>query len=333
MRPRNICITLLLLMPTSVFAQITITQQDISTIVDGIANGVEWSSQDTSGLRALLVKNGPDQTWDFTQFNYSLSPSKSPATLMDPKDAPLNTDPHLAGATLVARVEELDTLHYYSFVKFTAEGWWILGQVVDRNGVVSLSNYSEPPEQFFKLPLSYLTTWQSDYTQHILEYNDTQRYSTSNAVDGYGTLLLPGGRSIPAIRLVRTMDQEYRIFEWLTQTGVYLTARMGPSGEIYDVSYTQPTTGAVAQEAHVDQRFNIAPNPAADRTTLTLSSATAVAIDILDALGRSVQNAAVNTIADGRYSLDLSGLRPGAYYVRVSNVTNTETKLLVVLPH
>ena len=83
--------------------------------------------------------------------------------------------------------------------------------------------------------------------------------------------------------------------------------------------------------AHLQAELKIFPNPAHGRATIQLPAvpgAATATLTILDALGRTLrtQTAATNTKAD----LDLTGLAPGLYAVRVAAGGNTATQKLVV---
>lgn len=335
MRTKLLLVLLSVLSMGSARAQIAITQHDLSVTVTALATGVQWNSDDTTGLRALLVKNGPDQTWDFSHFTYILSASESQATLLDPQDAPLHSDAHFAEATLVAMTAESDTVHNYFYIKFTQDGWWGLGYVTDRNGAVSLSAYYEPPSFNFKLPLTYLSTWLNNYTIYELEYNDSFQNRETEAVDSYGTLILPGGRSMQALRIVRTSGDGYRTFEWLTQEGVWLTARMGSDGGIYSgPSYTEAApNGAVRPADAATRGVTVFPNPSAQFVNVEVPFAQTCRMQIMDDIGRSVNGVSTQLVDSDHIQVDVSTLHPGAYHVKIVGAAGTTVSPFVVSGH
>ena len=76
------------------------------------------------------------------------------------------------------------------------------------------------------------------------------------------------------------------------------------------------------------------PNPmnnAAD-ISLTLGSSDRVQMVLMDVLGRNVRTVADGSLeaGDHAYTLDVSTLPPGTYYLRIQTIGQTLTKKLVV---
>ena len=80
--------------------------------------------------------------------------------------------------------------------------------------------------------------------------------------------------------------------------------------------------------------FTLAPNPARASTTVTLPAlpgAASATLSLLDALGRAVRTATVALPPAGlRHELNLAGLAPGLYALRVQAGPATATRRLVV---
>ncbi|MBF9142654.1 T9SS type A sorting domain-containing protein [Hymenobacter properus] len=98
-------------------------------------------------------------------------------------------------------------------------------------------------------------------------------------------------------------------------------------------SLTDPTLTATTA-AKGDLRFSLAPNPARTTATVQLPAvpgATAAALTLTDALGRTLRNETVPlSAASRRHELDLRGLAPGLYAVQVQVEGTRDVQRLVV---
>ena len=108
-------------------------------------------------------------------------------------------------------------------------------------------------------------------------------------------------------------------------------------------------TGSSAGEYHLDKEkvvsvgineatkssnaiLNVYPNPAATNVTVTFNAITNnTYISLLDLTGRTVLNQPINT-AEGlsQKNLDVSNLKQGVYFLRITSGTNTSTQKLII---
>lgn len=98
-------------------------------------------------------------------------------------------------------------------------------------------------------------------------------------------------------------------------------------------SLTDPTLTATAPVLH-PETIGLAPNPAHATATVQfppVPGAATATLTLLDALGRTVRTRTVAVPGTGlRYELDLTGLAPSLYALRVTAGTQTATRRLVV---
>jgi hypothetical protein len=76
-----------------------------------------------------------------------------------------------------------------------------------------------------------------------------------------------------------------------------------------------------AEAGAVITKDRIYPNPVSTRVVIetTLTQLTVQDVRIVDLLGRELRPAAMRTISAGKYELDLSNLRTGQYYIRLTS--------------
>jgi len=108
-------------------------------------------------------------------------------------------------------------------------------------------------------------------------------------------------------------EENLRIkFQWISG---------GPGNNYYidDLTISGSPVGIIDLESRID--LNIAPNPTADMTTVTMSLKTAanVQLAIVDLLGKNVKNILSKEMSNGthRFDIDLSTYDSGVYFLRI----------------
>ena len=212
------------------------------------------------------------------------------------------------------------------------------------------------PDTMYALPVSYLTTWKSSYTDTtFIQLNGsyisgpvTKTHKVTYTVDAYGPMKMPGGIIEQALRIKRVdttstgVDVKY-IFVSDRLARVEVSAKdPGQAGDSIDV--TPPTwwnvyiptdvkiVESTPTDYHLGQNY---PNPFNPSTTIRfgLPERSAVTIKVFNLLGGEVA-----TVVDGIYDagertveFDAANLASGVYVYRLQAGTFTQTRKMVVL--
>ncbi|HEY1040909.1 MAG TPA: T9SS type A sorting domain-containing protein [Bacteroidia bacterium] len=92
--------------------------------------------------------------------------------------------------------------------------------------------------------------------------------------------------------------------------------------------------GIYASTKEYDNKFSIYPNPAKDNLyiKLELNEISDIQIDLMSALGQSIQTAQVkNVTGKVEHPIDISSLKPGIYFISVTNKSKKYTQRLIVV--
>ena len=300
-----------------------------------------------AGLDAILAATGPNQTYDFSQFNYGphstltfeiqSSADGTPGAL----DATLNTanyvqiGPHTGG-----------TLGYNYYV-LDETGYRTLGNVIvydsDSNGVDD-TTYSvhSPPQTFAEFPLTEGTEWTETITtttQSVFGPGSSM-LDVHGVVEGWGDLVLPD-RTLPAVRVRRSFTQTgllWSLVEFKTAGSYTAQISVGIGGGLQSATYSfVEESGSTGTEDVVATDFALLPaypNPANATTTIPIEVSTpgAMRVVVFDLLGREVLRPLDGFVAAGRtdVQMDTDGLPGGVYVYRVSSGSGERTGRLVV---
>ncbi len=155
-------------------------------------------------LTPLFELTGENQTWDFSTLAYEDTSFGVPITYLSYReDLPGAT--HFSDATMVL----LSADSTYTYMRLQQDGMYWLGVASDTFVV-----RAPRPYLFYKLPLTYQTSWSTTIDLDSLQfygfdaYRDTTGLLTGDqiriewSVDGYGTLVTPAG-SAPCLRLTQ----------------------------------------------------------------------------------------------------------------------------------
>lgn len=325
------------LLALSAHAQITLTSDDFINFSFGIPSqqSISFTSNDTTGLRALEVINGTGATWNFNGRAYSAQ-NNGGATISlvpYPGGAPLASDPDFASATHVYEVISPDSTQQslYEFLRIDQTGLWVIGSSQDSLGVLSKQSVANPPYQYYKFPMSFGTSW--SYSTIIWNANfgsDTE--SATAIVDGEGTLITPPSNSNPCLRV--NMNYKYGGVDGYSNISFYFLTKSFFSAEIDaesdltpdDAQYSEPTGSGVAQDfsntSSDGLNVLLAPNPATNTITnlsYTLPNGTLVQVELMDELGRNVRMLQNGFAPAGKndIAIDPQSLEAGTYFVRV----------------
>ncbi|MDP4199194.1 MAG: T9SS type A sorting domain-containing protein [Bacteroidota bacterium] len=349
---RIITILILASLSSAVRAQITISEADFLSL--GTRGGTDFSSTDTTGVRALENLSGVAATWDFGGRAYTQSETAGTDLLPYPSGAALANDPDFTSATNVIKLVASDGTITWDFLKLDATGLWILGASQDSLGNQSKVLAYQPPLQQFAFPLTYGTTWQSSSSvvSPMLPPGATITQSSHARVDGYGTLIA-GGVSSQTLRLrekdimstsasfggftFTQTDTTYN-FSWITKgaysASISADSALRPQGVSYSVA---SANSAVNQGAVLDDplTLRLSINPASNTETqlsYSMKDAGPVEVALMDYLGRNVRMVVDGWAQAGQniIPIDPKTLEPGTYFIHLmANGMNATQKLVI----
>jgi len=332
---KNTIVALLLLFATSsAWAQPIIPsdifEADFFSLPAAIAS---WSTEDTTGLRALEILNGANQSWDFAGRAYKLQVNSSSSPYVPYSTTlPLATDADFASATEVY-VDSINPVwKEYEYYRIDATGYWLLGGSQDSMGVASKTDRYVPPFEQLKFPLTYLSTLQSSSTHYDLKFGDSTYETVEVGVDGYGTLMLPYSPNQTALRVSLKSTSSYNNgptntnynFFWFTNSLYWAAVSADDSLRPQSAGYVQPTNSSISMQPSSLAPLNLtlSDNPvlsAGIRLSYNLRAGGPVQVELMDVLGRSVR-----ILQNGRASagtniipIDPTALAPGTYFIRI----------------
>lgn len=342
----SIAAILILLSIRSAPAQITLTSDDFIAYSFGVPSmqAITFTTNDT-GLQTLETINGSDQTWNFSGRKYTVQGfgSSTVSLVPYPGGAPFANDADFASATHVYEITSSDPTQtsIYTFVRIDPTGLWVLGSSQDSMGVLSKQTVANPPYQFYKFPMTYGTSW--SYSTVIWNANFTPDTESANfIVDGWGTLITPPSNSNPTLRLNENVTingfSSYTYY-WFTKS--FYSAQLDAESDLTpeDAQYSEPTGNGVNTNQGLMSGSNLnmllSQNPMSNANSelfYTLKSASTVCIELMDALGRSVQmlqNARAHA-GQNIIPIDASSLTNGSYFVRVTSPEGSAMQKFVV---
>ncbi len=203
---KNLSLLLGLVIGTSLYAQITINLDDIPlSVSDSFV-----VKSDTEFIRDVDVHPGGPITW---YFDTTFIGEYDTGTIILPTDAPNHSD--FPEADRVYKEWSYNDDNYivgYFFLSYDASHIYGLGTVaMSQDSFVSVPY--EPPSLEYIFPLTYGTTWSSEYsTEYEIDSVTTTyvKYREHHTIDAWGTLELPtGSYSALRERLVDTVIASY----------------------------------------------------------------------------------------------------------------------------
>ena len=356
------------------YAQTTITIEEIT--VPFLSEGTSKIAADSAATVEMGAPGG-NNTWDFSaleeQFVFDFQ-------LIDVEDSPYADSFAVANAVT-----------YFSFsdtsLGFASETWGYtlisdgsgdyeegihsLGGATltdSEDGPITTFFRSIPGDFSFKTPLNFGDEWVSEdsvFTTTVFGEFSLGTGATSTVtrtVDAWGTMLLPGGESVEALRVKEVDVQEAAPFPGLPPS-VFTDITyifVGKNGETVSVgkddgtaadtgsltgfaSYFNfdgnPTSGTNVEEPGLaEQGFRLEqnfPNPFTRESTITfmLDEAGPVALSVYDLLGREVDTLVNGFKAAGKHTLSYtpSELSGGVYLYKLTTPQGTQVRSMTVI--
>ncbi len=249
-------VAILLFLPLSIYAQIQITESDISAIF-AVGNSAQLFL-DTTTTTIDIGTPGGGNNWDFSGLN-PVSGLQITLTMEDPAQTPYAGD--FPGAEYAQHINATDgnaTAENYNYLKLDAN-LLTLGSAstVDTLPLFVSKDTNNPPETFAVLPLTFNTNWTNNFVRTtVVELNGIPIITintTVNAdvnVDAYGTMTLPGGITVEALRIRTDQTELSDQGDYTRMISYQFIARNGAQIG-FDVDTTQSNSGVVNVEGDI----------------------------------------------------------------------------------
>ncbi len=350
-----------LLAGVNVSAQITITTSDLQAFA-GLGNTLEVGDDTTAN--SINIGMTGATSWDFSSLSAdfqttftSVDPSGTPFAGMFPAATAC-----LSGVTNVMGYE-LNSWEYVGinnallFYGTAAQG------TISGFQITNIVN-NNPAYKPVVVPMTMGTNWTQDYVEtdstDIAGISSTVSVTNihiENMVDAYGTMTLPGGGTVQALRLrsdtrqiIQTADgssYSRRIsYLFITNTGTQVTVdaadTTSPNTGVIPVDgisfIISGVTGVEQADNTVPENFNLEqnyPNPFNPTTQINYSipSTQNVTLKVYDELGKEVATLVNKDQAAGNYSVDFnaSNLASGVYFYRIQAGNFIQMKKMILM--
>lgn len=226
--------------------------------------------------------------------------------------------------------------------------------------------FSATSTAFTSLGYSYYSTNEPAYYKSGVKlpmiygdtYMDTSFHKSSSAaaytydpitsvdtvqIDGYGTLILPGGTVNNVLRMKRSTNSastHYEEYYWFSPEYHYCIMALLIQYEFgtdipsfNNFAYRAILTPTGVKNTQSDDKLIVAPNPASDNVNLSFNLANAdnSSITIYDVTGTVVDKKYALVQGDNNISINTSSLPAGTYLLRLQTVTGTTTQKIAVI--
>jgi hypothetical protein len=327
---------------TTLFAQITITNSDVSNM---FAVGNFATIHEYDGAQIDIGSLGGSNNWDFTGLQTA---STFTYESVDPGSTPYINEFLTANVALHSqRVYIGEPGDGYSYLEVAGNLLNNMGQAVVLNSQPgNLYIVNNDPADALILPIAYNNGYQEHFLQTIyLNGSPISQDSVFKVVviDAWGTMILPGGASFDALRIkeVRTVNgvPEGAHYSFQSANGAQVNMQASdpnaPDYGIIDVDWYDwnlPFISDVEKISGLPQGFNITqnyPNPFNPSTKIEYSipEASFVLLKIYDILGNEVASLVNQEQSAGTYRADFSGngLASGLYIAKLQAGDYTKT--------
>jgi hypothetical protein len=332
-----ICCALAAISSYCTIAQPVITAADVTPVI-----GETISYNTDISLEAVYFSGpgpaGAGVTWDFhtmpalggTSITTYMACSTTPFC-----DSFPGSD--LAGYSILASPTWADTSYGYSTTSAiynTSLGY------CDHNG----SQFNYYKDHFVRMPIIYGDQYMdSGFLKHCANCPDEFDATDTLTVDGYGTLILPGGtvNNVLRVRMATdTANTHYQEFYWFSADYHNLLMYMaiqysfGTDIVVYNnFAYRSALTPTGVRNANNAPDLKVSPNPASDNVNLSFNLADAdnSSITICDVTGTVVDKKYSLVQGANNISINTSSLPAGIYLLHLQTATGTATQKLTVI--
>ena len=352
-----VLIVIILIFSTKTFAQISITNNDIL----GLIGNSQTAESDTTGSVTVNVGSaGANQSWDLS----SVTVQSFVFTLdyLSPQGTPYEND--FPTANFVSSFSDTFGTSY-TYAEVTSSNFSSLGSAIY---IPSLDTtlFSFTNDDRVPLPLIFNSSWvstEADTFGDPATFAFVSLDTTTNTVDGWGTLQLPAGSfdclrvrfdtksteiTIVAGNVISVVTTNSIGYTWISKDNFILAEAESQDGDtnpnFTDAAEFQrllsPVTG-IEDQAGIElnpqniRLFQNYPNPFNPSTTISyqLSNISQVKIEILDIVGKKVAVLIDQKQQPGYYSINFDGsnLANGIYFYRIHTGTYSDIKKMVLM--
>lgn len=214
---------------------------------------------------------------------------------------------------------------FYNYYKTSSSSFEWVG--VRYSSAFQGTNLTPDPMIFVKFPFSY-----NQRFVDVLKSTDSTWNGTDTVIyDGYGTLKTPYATYQNAIR-VKRVDKDFGVYlyDWYLTDPGYFTYSVFQVDPVYNSSrsfFIKPTS---VENTVAEKRISMYPNPASGRVNIEITGAMSqdARLEMMSVEGRLLRS--VKT-GQQKAELDMDGLLPGVYFIRLSDGGHTETHKLIRL--
>jgi hypothetical protein len=351
-------ITVMLLLSSAIFAQVTITASDLNArlalgkvYVTNVDNTVKSVNIGAKGNFGTLDFYGLKKSVEYTTTSVALSSTPYASTF--------------SGATIAQKNNQMQ-----SGVAATNYIYLSVGDYYHLHGTVTEATVSgfamttkikfTPAQQFYKLPLTYNATNTHESTQQLesivlgIPTVLNQPFKQHYIIDGYGKIKTPEGKTVDALRIksettITTTGgvSTSTSYNFIAKTGenVGISAKAGQADngviQIENITWsdgdgsTNPT--AVEKTNEVPTSFTLGqnyPNPFNPSTTISFSipQQSNVSLKVYNVLGSEVASLVQGNYQAGSYNVDFnaSNLASGIYIYTLNTNNFSQSRKMIL---
>jgi Secretion system C-terminal sorting domain len=343
------------------FAQITITSSDVQNY---FAIGKTLHISDDTSTTSLNIGNTGATTWDFSGL---YSDSLINLHIVDPSGTPFGS--HYPSATISTYDTAIisgylaEQWQYYG-VNNALLNYGYSGQGNAGGFQITFTSHNNPASKNLVLPLTMGTNWTEDYvgtdSTIISQFPPTvsiTNYHDENMVDAYGSMTLPGGTTVQALR-VRTDTRQYTptadgylyyrtiSYTFLSTNGTQVLVEAADTTSpntgvipVSDITFINaPVTDVPYANNQILGNFNLEqnyPNPFNPSTKInyTIPQQSFVSLKVYDILGNEVATLMNGDKSAGTYQVNFNAadLPSGIYFYRLTAGNYTSVKKMTLL--
>ncbi len=359
-------ITMLVFLPNILFSQISVTSDDLLSLV-----GKNFTTEeDTSiSIQVNVGNSGANQIWDFTSMTIE-NPALSSNEFISATGTPFADD--FPNANLVSKTNSSSEgydFELYQYFNVTSNLFVNLGSGYFSASQPEFNSVTFYDDDLAPLPMQYGSAWTSitsDTTSFDASSGSIYKDSTVNTVDAWGTVQLPSG-NYQCIRIRSdswTVTQLYLpgfefppdtsksiSYTWINNE-YYMVASTGSQDgdtnpNFTDASYfSRMASGTVDVDDErnlVPENYSLSqnyPNPFNPATQIKFSipEASRVNLQIFDITGKEIRTLVNKNFEAGNYSTEWDGrnnsgevVPSGVYFYRIMADNFVEAKKAILL--
>ncbi len=331
------------------FAQVTVTQSQIEAIFS-VGKTVKFYT-DTTSKTVNVGRTGGPNVYDFRNLPFYFVIQSTVVSVSQISQLA----PRYPSNAITFNFSGRSGKFQYLVLSFANQQWLSHGEAKIFSSTSEYYKHKSPSEFRLSFPVTFNTQFSQTFTIAETTYTNgvpTQTSSTSISrtmyVDGYGTLLLPGGLSFNCLRVrdVDALPSNGKEFLFVTQEGALLSISS---------FNTQPDTGfvqtndapfyflggsltSVRETGNLPVQFSLSqnyPNPFNPSTTIrfALPKSAYVTLKIFNLLGQEIGTLVSGKFSAGDYYVQWNalGLPSGVYLYRIQADEFVETKKVILL--